>query len=327
MVGGRPGGRRPGLPGAGLLALAALCLLRAPGARAAACEPVRIPLCKSLPWNMTKMPNHLHHSTQANAILAIEQFEGLLGTHCSPDLLFFLCAMYAPICTIDFQHEPIKPCKSVCERARQGCEPILVKYRHAWPESLACEELPVYDRGVCISPEAIVTADGADFPMDSSNGNCRGANSERCKCKPIRATQKTYFRNNYNYVIRAKVKEVKTKCHDVTAVVEVKEILKSSLVNIPRDTVTLYTSSGCLCPPLNVNEEYIIMGYEDEERSRLLLVEGSIAEKWKDRLGKKVKRWDMKLRHLGLNRSDSSHSDSMQSQKSGRNANPRQARN
>ncbi|XP_014306630.2 secreted frizzled-related protein 3-like, partial [Myotis lucifugus] len=111
----------------------------------------------------------------------------------------------------------------------------------------------------------------------------------RCKCKPIRATQKTYFRNNYNYVIRAKVKEVKTKCHDVTAVVEVKEILKSSLVNIPRDTVNLYTSSGCLCPPLHVNEEYIIMGYEDEERSRLLLVEGSIAEKWKDRLGKKVK--------------------------------------
>ncbi|XP_069875700.1 secreted frizzled-related protein 3 [Dipodomys merriami] len=312
---------------AGLLALAALCLLQVPrGARAAACEPVRIPLCKSLPWNMTKMPNHLHHSTQANAILAIEQFEGLLGTHCSPDLLFFLCAMYAPICTIDFQHEPIKPCKSVCERARQGCEPILVKYRHAWPESLACEELPVYDRGVCISPEAIVTAEGADFPMDSNNGNCRGVNSERCKCKPVRATQKTYFRNNYNYVIRAKVKEVKTKCHDVTVIVEVKEILKASLVNIARDTVNLYTSSGCLCPPLHVNEEYIIMGYEDEERSRLLLVEGSIAEKWKDRLGKKVKRWDVKLRHLGLSKTDSGIGDSTQNQKSGRNSNPRPAR-
>lgn len=85
----------------------------------------------------------------------------------------------------------------------------------------------------------------------------------------------TYFVPHYHIsfivfypVIRAKIKEVKTKCHDVTAVVEVKEILKSSLVNIPRDTVNLYTSSGCLCPPLNVNEEYIIMGYEDEERSR-----------------------------------------------------------
>lgn len=140
------------------LALAALLLLgRAAAGRAAACEPVRIPLCRPLPWNVTKMPNHLHHSTQANAVLAMEQFEGLLGTNCSPDLLFFLCAMYAPICTIDFQQEPIKPCRAVCERARAGCEPVLLRYRHAWPESLACDELPLYDRGVCISPEAIVT--------------------------------------------------------------------------------------------------------------------------------------------------------------------------
>lgn len=140
--------------------LALACLVRIPCATGAACEPIRIPMCKSMPWNMTKMPNHLHHSTQANAVLAIEQFEGLLGTACSPDLLFFLCAMYAPICTIDFQHDPIKPCKSVCEKAKCGCEPIMKRYNHTWPESLACEDLPVYDRGVCISPEAIVKAEG-----------------------------------------------------------------------------------------------------------------------------------------------------------------------
>lgn len=140
--------------------LAVACLIDIPRSTAAACEPVRIPMCRSMPWNMTKMPNHLHHSTQANAVLAIEQFEGLLGTQCSEDLLFFLCAMYAPICTIDFQHDPIKPCKSVCERAKWGCEPVMKKYNHSWPESLACDELPVYDRGVCISPEAIVKADG-----------------------------------------------------------------------------------------------------------------------------------------------------------------------
>ncbi|NP_001083730.1 frizzled related protein L homeolog precursor [Xenopus laevis] len=284
-----------------LLVIPGLVLLLLPNAYCASCEPVRIPMCKSMPWNMTKMPNHLHHSTQANAILAIEQFEGLLTTECSQDLLFFLCAMYAPICTIDFQHEPIKPCKSVCERARAGCEPILIKYRHTWPESLACEELPVYDRGVCISPEAIVTVEQGtdsmpDFPMDSNNGNCGSTAGEHCKCKPMKASQKTYLKNNYNYVIRAKVKEVKVKCHDATAIVEVKEILKSSLVNIPKDTVTLYTNSGCLCPQLVANEEYIIMGYEDKERTRLLLVEGSLAEKWRDRLAKKVKRWDQKLR-------------------------------
>ncbi|NWH65636.1 SFRP3 protein, partial [Geococcyx californianus] len=256
-------------PGLRALALAALLwLCGAPAGRAASCEPVRIPLCRSLPWNVTKMPNHLHHSTQANAVLAMEQFEGLLGTGCSPDLLFFLCAMYAPICTPEFPQEPIKPCRAVCERARAGCEPVLRRYRHGWPAALACHELPSYERGVCIAPEAIVTAEGHDFPMDSNNGNCRGAGIEHCKCKPIKATQKTYLRNNYNYVIRAKVKEVKTKCHDVTVVVEVKEILKSSLVNIPKDTVNLHTNSGCLCPPLNINEEYLVMGYEDEERSR-----------------------------------------------------------
>lgn len=151
------------LPGLERVLAAVVCLLLVgcPGgaALAGSCEMVRIPLCNPMPWNMTKMPNHLHHSTQANAVLAIEQYEALLDTGCSPDLLFFLCAMYAPICTISFQRDPIKPCKSVCERAKSGCEPVLKKYNHTWPESLACDELPVYDRAVCISPEAIVKAD------------------------------------------------------------------------------------------------------------------------------------------------------------------------
>ncbi|KAA0715496.1 Secreted frizzled-related protein 3 [Triplophysa tibetana] len=277
-----------------ICALAIACLLEIPrGTAAASCEPIRIPMCRSMPWNMTKMPNHLHHSTQANAVLAIEQFEGLLGTQCSPDLLFFLCAMYAPICTIDFQHDPIKPCKSVCERAKCGCEPVMKRYNHTWPESLACEELPVYDRGVCISPEAIVKAEGPEGnpDLDSHNGNCKGAN-DRCKCKSVKLGQKTYERNNYNYVIRARVKDIKTRNHDVSAIVEVKDVLKSSLVNIPRDTVTLYYNSVCACPLLALNEEYIIMGYENEERSRLLLIDGSIAQKWRDKMGRKVKRWE-----------------------------------
>ncbi|XP_043931184.1 secreted frizzled-related protein 3 [Protopterus annectens] len=306
---------------------AAVCLdYVTPFVAGAACEPIRLPMCSTMPWNMTKMPNHLHHSTQANAILASEQFEGLLDTKCSPDLRFFLCAMYAPICTLDFQHEPIKPCKSVCERARAGCEPVLIEYKHTWPESLACEELPVYDRGVCISPEAIVPNEGAEhtpeFPIDPINGNCRGPSGGQCKCKPIKPTQRTYVQRNYNYVIRAKVKEVRSKCHDTTAVVEVIAILKSSLVNIPRDIVTLYSNSGCLCPPLNVTEEYIIMGYEDKERSRLLLLEGTIAEKWKDQLEKKVKRWNKKISNQ-QSKSKPGHSDP--AQKSSKN-NPRQTR-
>ncbi|KAK0143101.1 Secreted frizzled-related protein 3 [Merluccius polli] len=264
-----------------LLALA--CLLgMASRAAAAACEPVRIPLCGSMPWNMTKMPNHLHHSTQANAVLAIEQFEGLLGTGCSPDLLFFLCAMYAPICTIDFQHEPIKPCKAVCERAKCGCEPVMKLYNHSWPESLSCNELPLYDRGVCISPEAIVKAEGPESSPDFPNNlHCKGPIEDRCTCKTVHLDLQTYLKKNYNYVvigvvisdfshsvIRARVKEVRTRGLELTAAVEVKEVLKSSLVNIPRETHTLFYTSSCPCPPLSPGKDYIILGYENEESSR-----------------------------------------------------------
>ncbi|XP_028250139.1 secreted frizzled-related protein 3 isoform X1 [Parambassis ranga] len=285
--------------------LAVTCALWPAAVRAASCEPVRIPLCRSMPWNMTKMPNHLHHSTQDNAVLAIEQFEGLLGTGCSPDLLFFLCAMYAPICTIDFQHEPIKPCKGVCERAKSGCEPVMKRYNHSWPDSLACSELPLYDRGVCISPEAIVKAEGPDpyyqdpprcnpeSSPDFLNLHCRGPNGvDRCRCKAVKMGLKTYLRNNYNYVIRARVREVRNRGLEPTAVVDVKEVFKSSLVNIPKETVTLYYSSSCLCPPLTPGEEYLIMGYEHDETSRLLLIDSSIAQKWKDKMRRKVKKWD-----------------------------------
>lgn len=69
-------------------------------------------------------------------------------------------------------------------------------------------------------------------------------------------------------VIRARVREVRNRGLEPTAVVDVKEVLKSSLVNIPKETQMLYYSSSCLCPPLTAGEEYIIMGYENEERSR-----------------------------------------------------------
>lgn len=133
------------------------------------CEPVRIQMCRHMPWNMTRMPNHLHHSTQENAVLAIEQYQELVDFGCSPVLSFFLCAMFAPICTVEFLHDPIKPCKSLCQRARDGCEPLMKRYNHSWPEGLSCEELPVYDRGVCIAPEAIVT----DLPAGEAKGQVK----------------------------------------------------------------------------------------------------------------------------------------------------------
>ncbi|XP_036378736.1 secreted frizzled-related protein 4-like [Megalops cyprinoides] len=269
----------------------------------APCEPVNIPMCKNMPWNMTRMPNHLHHSTQENAILAIEQYEELVDINCSSVLRFFLCAMYAPICTLEFLHDPIKPCKSVCQRARDGCEPIMRRYNHSWPESLACDDLPVYDRGVCISPEAIVTdlpedVKWVDFSRDvmlekPQASDCKNGNSERCRCRKIRPTLTTYIEKKYNYVIHAKVKGVsRTGCQEFTTLVEVREAFKSSQP-IPRAHVPLITNSSCSCPQLLPNQEVIIMCYE--WRSRLMLLDGCLVERWKDQLAKRYKRWEQRL--------------------------------
>ncbi|XP_021538592.1 secreted frizzled-related protein 4 [Neomonachus schauinslandi] len=289
-----------------LSVLAALCLgLRlALGVRGAPCEAVRIPMCRHMPWNITRMPNHLHHSTQENAILAIEQYEELVDVNCSSVLRFFLCAMYAPICTLEFLHDPIKPCKSVCQRARDDCEPLMKMYNHSWPESLACDELPVYDRGVCISPEAIVT----DLPEDVKwiditpdmmvqerplDVDCKRLSPDRCKCKKVKPTLATYLSKNYSYVIHAKIKAVqRSGCNEVTTVVDVKEIFKSSSP-IPRMQVPLITNSSCQCPHILPHQDVLIMCYE--WRSRMMLLENCLVEKWRDQLSKRSIQWEERL--------------------------------
>ncbi|KAJ7412425.1 Secreted frizzled-related protein 4 [Pitangus sulphuratus] len=255
------------------LVAVSLWLRVSPRAQGAPCEAVRIPMCRSMPWNITRMPNHLHHSTQENAVLAIEQYEELVATGCSPVLPFFLCAMYAPICTLEFLYDPIKPCRSVCQRARDGCEPIMRRYNHSWPESLACDDLPVYDRGVCISPEAIVTdlpedvkwtdfTQGMMLPDRPLEPDCRSRGQERCRCKKTKPTLSNYLAKNYSYIIHAKVKSVERgNCNEITTVVEVKDILKSS-TPIPLSQVPLLTNSSCQCPPLQPKQDVLIMCYE-----------------------------------------------------------------
>lgn len=49
--------------------------------------------------------------------------------------------MYTPICIEDYA-KPLPACRSVCERARAGCAPLMLKYGFQWPERLACEKLP-----------------------------------------------------------------------------------------------------------------------------------------------------------------------------------------
>ncbi|XP_055338191.1 frizzled-7-A-like [Paramacrobiotus metropolitanus] len=106
------------------------------------CVPVTIPLCQDMDYNETIMPNLLRHNTQEDAGLEAHQFFPLVKVNCSANFQFFLCILYAPVCTMmDF---PIPPCRELCESAQLGCESLITKFGFSWPEQLRCSQFPYY---------------------------------------------------------------------------------------------------------------------------------------------------------------------------------------
>ncbi|KAK5855930.1 hypothetical protein PBY51_007561 [Eleginops maclovinus] len=113
------------------------------------CQPISIPLCTDIAYNQTIMPNLVGHYNQEEAGLEVHQFYPLVKVQCSPELKFFLCSMYAPVCTV--LEKAIPPCRSICERAKQGCEALMNKFGFQWPERLRCENFPVLGDGqICV---------------------------------------------------------------------------------------------------------------------------------------------------------------------------------
>nr|XP_060638607.1 frizzled-5 [Anolis sagrei ordinatus] len=110
--------------------------------KAVTCQEITVPMCKGIGYNLTYMPNQFNHDTQDEAGLEVHQFWPLVEIQCSPDLKFFLCAMYTPICLLDYA-KPLPPCRSVCERAKAGCSPLMRQYGFAWPERMGCDKLPL----------------------------------------------------------------------------------------------------------------------------------------------------------------------------------------
>lgn len=103
------------------------------------CEPITIPICKNIPYNMTIMPNLFGHTRQDEAGFEVYHFAPLVKVGCSPDLQFFLCLLYVPLCTI--LDQPIPPCQSLCKSAR-NCETAMKTFGYDWPENLECSKFP-----------------------------------------------------------------------------------------------------------------------------------------------------------------------------------------
>lgn len=118
------------------------------------CEPIIIPMCVNIGYTHTYMPNILEMETQQEAGLEVHQFWPLVHVNCSEDLRFFLCSIYTPICIEEYSNY-IPSCRSVCERARIGCEPLLLQGGFQWPEQWKCNRFPVYGNRICMDPKKV----------------------------------------------------------------------------------------------------------------------------------------------------------------------------
>ncbi|CAM2103885.1 frizzled-9 [Caretta caretta] len=156
--------------------------------REARCQPIEIPMCQGIGYNMTRMPNYMGHENQQEAAIKLHEFAPLVEYGCHGHLRFFLCSLYAPMCT-DQVSTSIPACKPMCEQARHKCAPIMEQFNFGWPESLDCSKLPTKNdpNALCMeAPENATPGDApkgqgmlpvAPRPRPSGTGEGRGPNS------------------------------------------------------------------------------------------------------------------------------------------------------
>uniref|UniRef100_A0A3Q1J459 FZ domain-containing protein n=1 Tax=Anabas testudineus TaxID=64144 RepID=A0A3Q1J459_ANATE len=96
-------------------------------------------MCQGLSYNMTITPNLLGHTSQREAVTKMSFFNSMVQTVCSLDIRLFLCRVYAPECVAG---EVQQPCRSFCEKAKQGCESLMSSFGVSWPSELQCNSFP-----------------------------------------------------------------------------------------------------------------------------------------------------------------------------------------
>lgn len=105
------------------------------------CQEITIPLCKDIGYNLTVMPNLMEDDNQKEADGKLQEFASLIEYGCHSHLKFFLCSLFAPMCTEQVS-TPIPACRVMCEQVRHKCSPILKQFKFQWPDSLDCSKLP-----------------------------------------------------------------------------------------------------------------------------------------------------------------------------------------
>eukprot|EP00794_Sanderia_malayensis_P016857 gene16857-18556_t len=257
------------------------------------CKPLEISSCRKLGYNKT------HASTDMYSIMPLQEVKKYIALldsiKCSRDVLFFMCTMYSPVCFAGYVPR-VLPCRSVCESVKKGCLPYVKLAGFAWPSELDCEKLPDYNTGVCIQPSAIVAKSGGRRKKNLSTDK-----SEKCKkCTTLKHPRRYKKFKKASYVIQAEVKLRITRADKETKlIVKVSRVYKQGKVKINRKkTMRIWSATKCICPRIEFDKKYIIIGQEDKRKKRLLYDHKSVILESTADLERKLLKWKAKYRKL-----------------------------
>lgn len=119
------------------------------------CQPLKIPMCKSLNYTHTILPNFLNHSSQSevNRILNSKALKSQLKSNCSEHLRRFACFLFAPYCTAD--GTPLPPCQTFCKKIKTDCAGLSAR----WLADLNCARFPTLSRKRLCFGDPLTTID------------------------------------------------------------------------------------------------------------------------------------------------------------------------
>lgn len=83
-------------------------------------------------------------------LLQLQAFMPLVHYNCSRHLRFFLCSVFAPLCS-EHVIGAIPSCRSLCEEVEADCHPVMETFNFPWPALFNCSRFPVPERnGLCM---------------------------------------------------------------------------------------------------------------------------------------------------------------------------------
>uniref|UniRef100_A0A671PBL8 Atrial natriuretic peptide-converting enzyme-like n=1 Tax=Sinocyclocheilus anshuiensis TaxID=1608454 RepID=A0A671PBL8_9TELE len=94
---------------------------------------------------ITYIHTHTHKHRLTHRLTELQMFlkffSYLSQLSCYRHIMLFGCSIALPQCISHRDRRTlVLPCRSFCEAAREGCEPVLQMFNASWPEFLRCSQ-------------------------------------------------------------------------------------------------------------------------------------------------------------------------------------------